>query len=367
MHPLALEMTADGLYVPALDLHLDPRRAVRRAFVSHAHADHTGGRSGGEVLASPETAALVAARAGAPLNSLTALGWSSSRELPLLATHGGGTARLSIAPAGHVLGAAQLVIDHPGGRVVYTGDYQTGPGLTHADGAPVPCDQLVIESTFALPIFAFPDRARVRASLVAWCAARLAEGLLPVVLAYALGKSQEVVRALLDGALPVVAHGAVYRVCEAYEALGVDLGIEDGRVLPYAEQKKNEKRGKRLEAVVVAPPSAFAHPMVKGRPNVRVAYVSGWALLDASIDQHRADAGFPLSDHGDHDDLVATVHASGARLVYTTLGDAEALAGFVARRGVDAVALAAPSLDVAEDVASAALPTPPVSAEDGAS
>jgi Cft2 family RNA processing exonuclease len=343
-------MTAEGLYLPALDLHLDPRREVRRAFISHAHADHVGGRAGGEVLASPETASLVAARADEPLHTTSVLAWDASMELPVLASHGGGTARLSIAPAGHVLGAAQLVIDHPGGRFVYTGDYQSGPGLTHAVGAPVTCDQLVIESTFALPIFAFPDRATVRASLVTWCAARLAEGKLPVVLAYALGKSQEVVRALLDAELPVVLHGAVHRVCEAYEALGVDLGIGDGRVVPYAEEKKKEKRGKRLEgAVLVAPPNAFANPMIKGRSNARVAFVSGWALLDASIEQRRADAGFVLSDHADHDDLVATVRASGARVVHTTFGDAEVLAGFVASKTVQATALAAPSIDEAEE------------------
>ncbi len=335
-------MTAEGLYLPALDLHLDPRREVRRAFISHAHADHVGGRAGGEVFASAETASLVAARADEPLVATAVMEWDASTELPVVSSHGGGTARLSIAPAGHVLGAAQLVIDHPGGRFVYTGDYQSGAGLTHTVGAPVACDQMVIESTFALPIFVFPDRALVRA------VAR--EGKLPVVLAYALGKSQEVVRALLDAKLPVVLHGAVHRVCEAYEALGVDLGIGDGRVVPYAEEKKKEKRGKRLEgAVLVAPPNAFANPMIKGRTNARVAFVSGWALLDASIEQRRADAGFVLSDHADHDDLVATVRASGARVVHTTFGDAEVLAGFVSSTTVTATALAAPSIDEAEE------------------
>src|SRR5207302_5380297 len=111
--------------------------------------------------------ALIQARRGEGPLGARCIGWDDAIELPLVS---GGTARLTIAPAGHVLGAAQLVIDHPGGRAVYTGDYQSGGGATHAAGAPVACDELVLESTFALPIFRFPDREATRAKLVEWCA-----------------------------------------------------------------------------------------------------------------------------------------------------------------------------------------------------
>jgi len=373
---LVIESDAGGAYLPSLGLHLDPRGPVPRAFVSHAHADHAGGAGSGEVLGSAATLHLLAARAGALVASPRALAEDQGYEIPM---DGGGTARLTVAPAGHCLGASQLVVDHPGGRFVYTGDYQTGPGLTHAAGAPVPCDELLTESTFALPVFRFGDRAAARAALVAWCAARIQERLLPVVLAYALGKSQEIVCALHASGLGVVAHGAVYRMCAAYEELGVDLGVRDGRLRAYADEVKRgateaaaagdasgregeaaaavegtgagakRRAGKRrgdVDGVLVIPPSAAGpHGMLKGRSNARVAYVSGWALVDASLEQKRADAGFVLSDHADHDDLVAMIRATGARHVTTTFGDAEELAAILRDAGIDAAALAAPSID----------------------
>jgi Cft2 family RNA processing exonuclease len=247
MAPLEVTRDALGLYLPALDLHLDPERAAPRSFVSHAHADHASResvRGCGELYASRETVALVAARSGADIPGARIVPWDSAVELPF--ARGAGTARLSLAPAGHVRGAAQLVVDHPGGRFVYTGDYQSGAGCTHAAGNPVTCDQLVIESTFALPIFRFPDRATVREQIVAWCRARLDEGATPVLLAYSLGKSQELVHTLVAAGIPVVAHGAVFHICQAYEKLGVSLGLAEGKVLAYAAEKKREKRGAKL-------------------------------------------------------------------------------------------------------------------------
>ncbi|MEO6420419.1 MAG: MBL fold metallo-hydrolase, partial [Polyangiaceae bacterium] len=301
MQTLSVVMSSAGLYLPALDLHLDPSTGVTAAFVSHAHGARVGCVHSGTMIASPETLRLLELRSGSVPAAGRVLGWSDSIERPISASFGGGMARLSIAPAGHLLGAAQLVVDHPGGRLVYTGDYQSGPGLTHAAGAPVPCDELVIESTYALPIFRFPDRARVRASIVAWSRARLEEGNAPVVIALSLGKSQEIVRAMVDAELPVLVHESVHRGCEAYEALGVSLGLVDHKVKRYAKTKGP------ATSVLVAPPSAYADAMIKKMPNARVAYVSGRALLDSSIEQMRADIGFPLSDHADHDDLVATL------------------------------------------------------------
>jgi putative mRNA 3-end processing factor len=336
--PLPVELDAAGLLLPALGLHVDPHAPVARAFVSHAHGDHAGATAG-ETIASRETLALMEARGGP--RAARALDWGDAVELPLA---GGGAARVSIAPAGHVLGAAQLVVDHPGGRLVYTGDYRTGVGATHAEGAPVECDELVVESTFALPIFRFPDRDRVRQDLVAFCRARLDEGLVPVVLAYALGKAQSVIHDLVEAQVPVVAHGAAYKMCAAYEALGVPLGLADGRVRAYADEPKG-----KIKATLVIPPRAAAQ-MTKKRANAAVALVSGWALLDAQLERHRADAGFVLSDHADHVDLLETIEATGARRVYTTHGDAEALARILVRRGIDAVPLASAAID--EDGAS---------------
>jgi len=337
---LALEVRPAGLYLPALDLFLDPERDVPRAFVSHAHGDHGAGWSSGSVFASRETLALLQARRGA-IPGARAIGWDESIEM---ATDEG-VAKIAIAPAGHVLGAAQLVVDHPKGRFVYTGDYRTGTGATHAEGAPIECDTLAIESTFGLPMFHFPERATTLASIVEWCRSVLSDGETPVLLGYPLGKSQELARTLFEAKLPVVAHGAAFKMCEAYEALGVELGVRAGTLRPYAE----EKRRKSLGGVLIAPPRAAATPMIKGKQGYRVGYVSGFAVIDASVERVRAEAGFALSDHADFDDLMETVRASRARFVYTTHGEPAVFARLLNEAGIEAEPREVRALDVSEE------------------
>ena len=342
MTSLPIELRAGGLYLPSLDLYLDPRADVPSAFVSHAHSDHAAARAG-ETFTSHETRFLVEARRVEAIpGDVRIIPWDGSVERRMT---NGSTARLSIAPAGHVLGAAQLVVDHPGGRFVYTGDYQSGPAATHAEGKPVACDELVIEATFGLPIFKWPDRAETLESMAAYCVARIEAGETPVVIAYALGKSQEIARALTSRRIPVVAHGAAMKVCVAYEALGVSVGVAEGLVRAYADEPKKRDA---LGAVLLVPPGSGA--MFRKRRSARVAYASGWALLDAAIERQRADAAFVLSDHADHDDLVATIAWSGARVVHATHGeDAGAFAAFLRKRGIDARALELAAIDEGDD------------------
>lgn len=352
---LAVVARPEGLYVPALDLFLDPGAPVPRAFVSHAHGDHAPSEESARVLASHETAALLRARFGLEASEPLAWGEPVAWDAPI------GPTVISIAPAGHVLGAAQLVADTPAGRLVYTGDYQSGPGLTHAVGSPVPCDVLVIEATFGLPIFSFPPREAERARIVDWCAARLAAGETPVLLAYALGKAQELIVALGQAGLPIIAHGAALRVCRAYEALGV--------VMPplRAIARDDPEPG-----VLVVPPWARGQPFVKKRKSARIAYVSGWARIDAARERFDADAVFTLSDHADFDDLLFTVRTSGARRVYTTYGHAAPLAALLRDLGVDARPLEAAGRDAHEqdarprDEAPAAEAAAPLPEEAGA-
>jgi DNA ligase-1 len=321
-----VELRPSGLYLPQLDLYLDPDGPVERAFVSHAHANRF--EASGTLFASRETLLLMGGRTPDPPKATTPLEWSKPLDWPV--ARGTETMRLSIEPAGHILGAAQLVVDHRGGRFVYTGDYRSGPGLTHASGAPVRCDELLIESTFGLPIFRFPPRGPTLASIVEFCRATLDQGQTPVVLANALGVAQEVAAALLASGLPVHAQDAVWKMCEAYEALGVSVGIRDGTMDLYDGGAKGAR-------VILAPPSA--QRAVRKVRGARLALVSGKALLDAVVEQHRADAAFVLSDHADHDDLVATARASGARSVTTSFGEAAALASILSATGIGATAI----------------------------
>lgn len=331
-----VERRKEGIYLPAIDLFLDPIAPVARAFLSHAHADHAGGADSGCVFASRETIALVAARR--PPETRAAF-LAATRSMELGESIADGPVKLTALAAGHVLGASQLVVDHAGGRFVYTGDVSLGPSATHAAGAPIACDELLLESTFGVPIFHWPHKEEETERLVAFCKDALTAGKRTLVLAYALGKGQELTAALLAAGIDPILHGAVHRVALAYEELGVPLGIAAGRTRAYAataEVKKGEP------AVIVAPPWA-AKALTKGAS--AVAYCSGFALVDAHVDRYRADAGFVLSDHASFDDLVTIATTSGAKRVITTHGQADDLARHLARLGLAATALAAEAID----------------------
>lgn len=294
------------------------------AFVSHAHVG-SGALGSGRVLASPETVAL-AGMAG------PGFAWDGAVDWPVDAAYGGGTARLTLAPAGHVLGAAQLVVEHAGRRLVYTGDWSGEADETRPAGAAIPCDELVVTTTFALPIFRFDPAARTLAALVDWCAAQLLEGVTPVVLARSPGPAQAIVRALSARGLPVSGDEEVRRACAAYEALGVVLGP----VRPHDAKERGR--------AVVASADARATDL-RARGRVAVAYASGWALLDAAVEQKRADEAFVLADQADHDGLVALVRATGAGRVVATRGDARAFVQLLRAGGVEAVALETGAID----------------------
>ncbi|MBK8254142.1 MAG: hypothetical protein IPK82_15930 [Polyangiaceae bacterium] len=328
---LAVVASPEGLYVPALDLHLDPVKPVKRAFISHAHGDHVASQTSATTLATTETAALVAARFGGIISNPAAFLEDIAWNAPI------GPTVLRMVPAGHVLGAAQLIAETPAGRFVYTGDYQSGPGLTHAAGSPHECDVLVIEATFGLPIFHFPPRDSVQTTVVGWCTARLAEGLIPVLLCHALGKAQELIFALASANVPIAAHGSVRKVCDAYRSLGVHMP----NVLPVAALEDGP-------AVLVVPPWARHQPFIKKRKDARIGFVSGWARIDAARERFDADELFVLSDHADFDDLMFTVRSSGARRVYTAFGQAAPFAALLREQGMDARPLEAVPRDLRE-------------------
>jgi putative mRNA 3-end processing factor len=329
---LGLELQGGDLCLRALGLTLDPAGSAPAAFISHAHVPGKALESG-RVLASPETLAILASLgAGAGAGHGEPIGWADAVELPVDPAFGGGTARLSIAPAGHALGAAQLVVDHAAGRLVYTGDWSGGTDATHATGVVVPCDELVTTSTFALPIFRFEPGARTLSALVEWCATKLEDGVIPLVLAQSPGPAQSIARALAERGLAVAGDDDMRRVCAAYEALGVAIG-------PVRAHEPRQ-RG----AVVLAAPGARANQL-RGRGRVEVAYASGWALLDAAVEQKRADAAFVYADHADHDELVALVRGSGARRVRTTRGDARTFAHLLRGMGIEAEAIELPPID----------------------
>jgi putative mRNA 3-end processing factor len=223
-------------------------------------------------------------------------------------------------------------IEHGGVTWVVTGDYKLQADPTCAAFEPVRCDVFVTESTFGLPVYRWQEPAAIAAEIDAWWRANRDAGRTSVILAYALGKAQRLA-AMVDPSIgPIVAHGAVMKLVEAYRASGVRLPSID-RVPPRARRVGNGR------ALVIAPPSVMGGSWLKLFGESSVAMASGWMLLRGVRRRRGFDRGFVVSDHADFPGLVAAVEASGARRVLATHGFADAFARFLRDRGLDASVL----------------------------
>ncbi len=330
-----LRPTPDGLFCEPAGLFIDPVRPVARAVVTHAHADHA--RPGhGAVLATPETLRLMETRMGVDRVADT------KQALPLGETLRLGDVALRLAPAGHVLGSAQVVLEWRGSRAVVSGDYKRASDPTCAPFEPVPCDVFVTEATFALPVFRHPDPAGEAGRLLASLA--LFPGRTHVVGCYALGKTQRLISLLRSAGWdrPIYAHGALLPVCAAYEAMGVPLG----ELRPATVAAKGELAG----AIVLAPPSAIADRWARRLVEPVTALASGWMRIRQRARVRGVELPMVISDHADWDELLATVDDVGAPEIWVTHGREEALIHEVAKRGVNGRALRLIGYDEEEDV-----------------
>jgi putative mRNA 3-end processing factor len=328
-HPESwLAVRPEGLYVKPADLFVDPVRPVARAVVSHGHSDHA--RPGhGAVLATAETLAIMRARLGeAAFASSQALALGEQIQL--------GAVALRLVPAGHVLGSAQIVLDYRGSRVVYTGDYKRVPDRTCAGFEPVPCDVLITEATFGLPVFRHPpDTAEIAKLLhsVAMFPERC-----HVVGAYALGKAQRLI-ALLRAAgwdRPIYLHGALAGLCELYAAHGVALG----ELQPATAGAKGSARAELAGEIVLAPPGAIADRWARRLPDPVVVMASGWMRVKQRAKQRGVELPLVISDHVDWDELMATIAELQPGEVWVTHGREEAVVHACGAMGIRARALA---------------------------
>ncbi len=317
----------EGLYCVPGDFYIDPVRPVPRAVVTHGHGDHA--RPGnGHVLATPGTAAIMKARLGDDVGVLQPLDHGAALAV--------GDVTVSLHPAGHVLGSAQVRLEHRGCRVVVSGDYKRRADPTCAGFEVVPCDLFVTEATFGLPVFRHPPAAAEIARLLDSLA--LNPDRAHLVGVYALGKCQRVI-ALLRAAgydLPIFVHGALLPLCELYQALGVDLGP-----LVPATGTKAELKGR----IVLAPPGALADRWTRRLPEPLPALASGWMRVRQRARQRGVELPLVISDHADWDELNQTLDDVGAPDVWITHGREEALAHAAQARGLRARALALVGLD----------------------
>jgi len=317
-----LEITADGLYCPAGGFHIDPWRPVARAVITHAHGDHARWGSAAYLAAAPGVAVL-RARLG-PDAPIRGVAYGEAVDLDGV--------RVSLHPAGHILGSAQVRVEHRGEVWVVTGDYKTEPDPTCAAFDPLRCHTLVTESTFGLPIYRWRPQAEIFAEIEGWWRGCREAGRTAVLFAYALGKAQRLLAGVDASSGPILLHGAMWRFTQAYRATGVTLPparwADDGAI-----------RAARGTALVLAPPSAAGSPWMRRFDPSSTAFASGWMQLRGARRRRALDRGFAISDHADWDGLLATVRASGAEHVWITHGYTAVLARWLREQGLDAQAI----------------------------
>ena len=313
----------EGLYCPAGDFHIDPWRPVSRAVLTHAHADHA--RVGhGAYLATAVSQGVLRARLGAGI-ALQGLAYGEVVDI--------NGVRISLRPAGHVLGSAQVRVEHAGRVWVASGDYfisgvEGDVNATCAPFEPVRCDCFITESTFGLPIYRWRAQRDVLAEINAWWQGNADAGRASLLLGYSFGKAQRLLAGLDAGIGPIVAHGAVELLNAAYREAGV--------VLPATQRIDDVPREDLKRALAIAPPAVQGSAWAKRLGDASDAFASGWMQLRGARRRQGVDRGFVFSDHADWPGLQRAIKATGAERVIVTHGYEAVMVRWLTEQGLQA-------------------------------
>ncbi len=313
-----LEFSERGIYCPAADIYIDPWKPVSRAVITHGHSDHA--RPGHEhYLATDAAAPVIRHRLGDV--TLETVVYGETRTI--------NGVTISLHPAGHIPGSAQVRIAYRGEVWVVSGDYKTEADGLSEGFEPLACHTFITECTFGLPAFKWRAQSDVMADLNAWWAGNADAGRVSVIGAYSLGKAQRIL-ANIDARIgPVFTHGAVEATNAVLRAQGLTLSPTT-RVDPGMERKAFAR------GLVIAPPSALGSAWMRRFGDVSTALASGWMALRGIRRRRAADRGFVLSDHVDWPSLNAAIDATGATRVYVTHGYTGVVGCWLQSRGLEA-------------------------------
>jgi len=315
-----LEVTENGLYCPVGDFYIDPWQPVTRAVITHAHSDHP--RPGSQrYLTSPSGVEALRLRVG-PAPRIVAQPFG--KVLDLNGVH------LSLHPAGHLLGSAQVRVEYGGEVWVVSGDYKIEADSTCEPFELLSCHTFITESTFGLPIFRWRPQSQIFEEINQWWRQNQEQGRTSIIHAYALGKAQRLLAGVDAQLGPILIHGAVQRYANAYRRAGIALP----RTLFAGSDEARLHRG---QALVIAPPSASASEgwLRKFGPT-SLALASGWMQIRGTRRRRAVDRGFVLSDHADWGGLLSTIRATGAERIGVTHGYTSALVRYLNEQGLEA-------------------------------
>ncbi|MFT3748667.1 MAG: ligase-associated DNA damage response exonuclease [Agriterribacter sp.] len=311
-----IEFTESGLYCREGNFYIDPWQPVDRAIITHAHSDHAkfGNR---HYLCHHFTAPLLKLRLGDV--SIQSLKWNEEITI--------NNVKISLHPAGHIIGSSQIRVSFNDDIWVVSGDYKVEDDGISGAFEPVHCNTFISESTFGLPIYKWKKREVVYESIRQWITESHRSGKTPVIIAYSLGKAQRVLQCISTVTNNIFAHGAIWNTQQALLTAGWDLPAIK-RVMPETPKEAFKN------SVIIAPPSADGTPWMKKFSPYSVGVCSGWMQVRGNIRRRNADAGFALSDHADWDGLLCAVKATGAEKVFVTHGFQSAFSRYLNENGV---------------------------------
>ena len=295
---MLIQFTNSGIYCAQANVYIDPWKPVDKAIITHAHSDHARWGSK-EYLAHKDSEFILRYRLGQI--SLQTLDYYQSITI--------NGVNISLFPAGHIIGSAQVRLEYKGEIWVVSGDYKVKKDGYTIPFEPVKCQHFITESTFGLPIYNFPEAENVNQQMNQWVAKNASEGFNSVIIGYALGKAQRILKGL-ETDLPILLHTTVYNTNEA-------VGFDNSRYMKFTQDYKKEQLN---PGVVIATASAMGTPWLRRFDPYKLAMCSGWMQLRGARRRRNADMGFIMSDHADWHSLNEAVLATGAENVYVTHG-----------------------------------------------
>ncbi|CAN5234779.1 ligase-associated DNA damage response exonuclease [soil metagenome] len=312
-----IEFTDKGLYCPAGGFYIDPWKPVNKAIITHAHSDHA--KFGSDYyLCHHLTKPLLQARLGD--NNYESLAWNETINM--------NGVKVSLHPAGHIIGSSQIRVEYNNEVWVVSGDYKTEDDGISGIFEPVKCNVFITESTFGLPIYNWQPQHIIYEGVRNWIIANKKANKTSVIIAYSLGKAQRILKAVQPLEEKIYLHGAVWNMQQALLSSAIDFP-ELERITPETS-KEDLKR-----AIVVAPPGADGSPWMKRLEPYATGVCSGWMQVRGNVRRRNADAGFVLSDHADWDGLIKSVKATGAEKVFVTHGFQSAFSRYLNENGIE--------------------------------
>lgn len=295
---MLIQFTNKGIYCRQAGIYIDPWRPVDKAIITHAHSDHA--RFGSKnYLAHNDSASILKYRLGDI--SLQTINYHEPLQI--------NGVNITLHPAGHIIGSAQVRLEYKGEVWVVSGDYKVKSDQYTIPFEPVKCQHFITESTFGLPIYNFPEAEEVNRSMNSWVKQNATEGFNSVIIGYALGKAQRILTAL-ETDLPILLHSTIYNTNNA-------LGFDNSRYIKFTQDFKKEQLN---PGIVLATGTALGSPWMKRFEPYKLAICSGWMQLRGARRRRNADMGFVMSDHADWPGLNEAVKATGAENVYVTHG-----------------------------------------------